>query len=78
MPQLRHEEGHGRHAQVHAEDLLHLRRSASLALAGIFPLAGFWSKDEILAGANGLGGDGGYKLMLVMGIIGAVLHRAPT
>ena len=26
------------------------------ALMGIFPLAGFWSKDEILAGANGLGG----------------------
>ena len=27
----------------------------SLALAGIFPLAGFWSKDEILvnAGHNG-------------------------
>ena len=34
--------------------------------------AGFWSKDEILAGANGLGGDGGYKLMLVMGLLGAV------
>jgi NADH-quinone oxidoreductase subunit L len=28
---------------------------ASFALAGIFPLAGFWSKDEILvtAGHNG-------------------------
>ena len=26
------------------------------ALAGIFPLAGFWSKDEILAGAGQLGG----------------------
>ena len=26
--------------------------SASLALAGISPLAGFWSKDEILAGAQ--------------------------
>ena len=25
----------------------------SLALAGIFPLAGFWSKDEILIGALG-------------------------
>jgi NADH-quinone oxidoreductase subunit L len=37
----------------------------------VFPLAGFWSKDEILAGANGLGGEGGYKLMLVMGVIGA-------
>jgi NADH-quinone oxidoreductase subunit L len=41
------------------------------ALMGLFPLAGFWSKDEILAGANGLGGEGGYKLMLVMGVIGA-------
>ncbi len=41
------------------------------ALMGIPPLAGFWSKDEILAGASGLGGEGGYKLMLVMGTIGA-------
>jgi NADH-quinone oxidoreductase subunit L len=43
------------------------------ALMGV-PLvtAGFWSKDEILAGANGLGGEGGYKLMLVMGLLGAV------
>ena len=24
----------------------------SAALAGIFPLAGFWSKDEILAGGH--------------------------
>ena len=24
----------------------------SVALAGIFPLAGFWSKDEILVNAN--------------------------
>ena len=45
----------------------------TLALAGIPPLAGFWSKDEILAGANGLGGDGGYQLMLVMGLIGAFM-----
>ena len=28
----------------------------SLSLAGIFPLAGFWSKDEILASAQGHGG----------------------
>ncbi len=28
----------------------------SLSLAGIFPLAGFWSKDEILASAQGQGG----------------------
>jgi len=31
----------------------------SLALAGVFPLAGFWSKDEILADAWQLGADGG-------------------
>ena len=43
----------------------------TVALIGIFPLAGFWSKDEILAGAHQLGGDGGYQLMLVMGLIGA-------
>ena len=29
---------------------------ATAALIGIFPLAGFWSKDEILAGAGQLGG----------------------
>jgi NADH-quinone oxidoreductase subunit L len=46
------------------------------ALMGIFPLAGFWSKDEVLAGANGLGGPGGYKVMLVMGLIGAFLTCA--
>jgi NADH-quinone oxidoreductase subunit L len=42
------------------------------ALAGLFPLAGFWSKDEILAGANQLGGDGGYQVMMVVGILGAM------
>ncbi|MGE3536289.1 MAG: NADH-quinone oxidoreductase subunit L [Candidatus Tectimicrobiota bacterium] len=30
--------------------------AATLAIAGIFPLAGFWSKDEILAGALKSGG----------------------
>ena len=46
---------------------------AMLALMG-FPLitAGFWSKDEILAGAHLLGGDGGYKFAVIMGLIGAV------
>jgi NADH-quinone oxidoreductase subunit L len=42
------------------------------ALIGIFPLAGFWSKDEILAGANQFG----YPVMLVMGSIGALMTAA--
>ncbi len=44
----------------------------SLALAGIFPLAGFWSKDEILLGAA----EDGYPLMLVVGLIGAAMTAA--
>jgi NADH-quinone oxidoreductase subunit L len=48
----------------------------SLALAAIFPLSGFWSKDEILAGASQLGGDGGYPLMLAAGILGGGLTAA--
>jgi NADH-quinone oxidoreductase subunit L len=44
----------------------------SAALAGIFPLAGFWSKDEILLGAH----RGGYDAMLVVGVIGAFLTAA--
>src|SRR5689334_9548856 len=42
------------------------------ALAGIFPLAGFWSKDEILVNA----GHNGYKAFLVIGIIGAFMTAA--
>jgi NADH-quinone oxidoreductase subunit L len=55
---------------------------SSLALAGVFPLAGFWSKDEILVGTGGwglfggTGGNGAYTLMLVMGIVGAALTGA--
>ncbi len=55
---------------------------ASLALAGLFPLAGFWSKDEILSGTGGWGffggsgGNGAYTFMLVMGIVGAALTGA--
>lgn len=45
------------------------------ALMGIFPLAGFWSKDEVLAGAQ-QGQEQGYMLMLVMGVIGALLTAA--
>jgi NADH-quinone oxidoreductase subunit L len=42
------------------------------ALIGIFPLAGFWSKDEILAGAN----QNDYPLMLIVGIVGAFMTAA--
>ncbi len=44
----------------------------SLALAGIFPLAGFWSKDEILVTA----GQTGYAAFLYVGLIGAFLTAA--
>jgi NADH-quinone oxidoreductase subunit L len=44
----------------------------SLALAGIFPLAGFWSKDEILVTA----GKSGYTAFLVVGLVGAFLTAA--
>ncbi|HEX2325907.1 MAG TPA: NADH-quinone oxidoreductase subunit L, partial [Chloroflexota bacterium] len=42
---------------------------ASLSLAGVFPLSGFWSKDEILVGAR----DAGAYLSLALGLIGAFL-----
>ena len=53
----------------------------SVALAGVFPTAGFWSKDEILVGTGGLGvgGDhanGSFHLMLIMGLVGAALTGA--
>ena len=44
----------------------------SLALAGIFPLAGFWSKDEILVNA----GHNGYQAFLVVGAVGAFMTAA--
>ncbi len=52
---------------------------ATAALAGIFPLSGFWSKDEILAGHGSLfsaGGNGTYHVMLVMLLIGAFCTAA--
>jgi NADH-quinone oxidoreductase subunit L len=49
---------------------------ATGALIGIFPLAGFWSKDEILAGASQLGGAGNYRVFMVVGIIGAFMTAA--
>jgi NADH-quinone oxidoreductase subunit L len=44
----------------------------SLALAGIFPFAGFWSKDEILVTA----GESGFDAFLVVGLVGAFLTAA--
>jgi len=44
----------------------------SLALAGIFPLAGFWSKDEILATA----GQNGFEIFVVVGLLGALMTAA--
>ena len=44
------------------------------ALIGLFPLAGFWSKDEILASAQQLGG--GYTAFLVVGLLGALMTAA--
>jgi NADH-quinone oxidoreductase subunit L len=49
---------------------------ATAALIGIFPLAGFWSKDEILAGASQLGGNGNYVAFMVIGITGAMMTAA--
>jgi NADH-quinone oxidoreductase subunit L len=54
----------------------------TVALMGIPPLAGFWSKDEILVGTGGwglfggTGGNGAYTFALVMGVIGAALTCA--
>jgi len=45
---------------------------ASAALAGIFPLSGFWSKDEILLSA----GRNGYWWFTAVGVIGAALTAA--
>jgi len=41
----------------------------SVALAGIFPFAGFWSKDEILLGA----GRNHYTFFMVVGLVGAFM-----
>jgi len=45
---------------------------SSAALAGIFPLAGFWSKDEILLSS----GRNGYWWFTAVGIVGAMLTAA--
>jgi NADH-quinone oxidoreductase subunit L len=44
----------------------------SVALAGLFPLAGFWSKDEILLGAQ----KNGYQFFMVVGLVGAFMTAA--
>ena len=47
------------------------------ALAGIFPLAGFWSKDEILAGTGGLNtATGSYYFALIMLLLAAFCTAA--
>ena len=48
---------------------------STLALAGIFPFAGFWSKDEILLGAFA-GQESAYPLMLIFGCVVALLTAA--
>ena len=49
----------------------------ALALAGIPPLSGFWSKDGIIASALADGGALGYTLV-VLGLLGALLTGAYT
>ncbi len=49
----------------------------TIALIGIFPFAGFWSKDEILAGAGQIGGgDFNYKVFVGVGLLGAFMTAA--
>jgi NADH-quinone oxidoreductase subunit L len=45
---------------------------ATVALAGVPPLAGFWSKDEILLGA----GENGYQAFMIVGLVGAAMTAA--
>ncbi|QQS26007.1 MAG: NADH-quinone oxidoreductase subunit L [Actinomycetota bacterium] len=45
---------------------------STLALCGIFPFSGFFSKDEIIDYA----GENGYKAFMVVGLVGAVLTAA--
>ncbi len=49
----------------------------ALALAGIPPLSGFWSKDGIISSALAEGGALGYTLV-VLGLLGALLTGAYT
>jgi NADH-quinone oxidoreductase subunit L len=47
---------------------------AALALAGIFPLAGFFSKDEIIDNV----GHNGYEVFMIVALVGAFLTAAYT
>ncbi|CAB4687008.1 MAG: NADH-quinone oxidoreductase subunit L [Actinobacteria bacterium] len=53
---------------------------ATAALAGVFPLSGFWSKDEILAGTGSFpgteGANGEYHVMLIMLLLAAFCTAA--
>ena len=44
----------------------------TVALCGVFPFAGFWSKDEILVNAK----ENDYTLFLIVGLIGAFMTAA--
>ena len=46
------------------------------ALIGLPPLAGFWSKDEILAAGHNLGANNAYEIFMVVGILGAMMTAA--
>jgi NADH-quinone oxidoreductase subunit L len=46
------------------------------ALIGLPPLAGFWSKDEILSGGHQLGTHNSYEIFMVVGAIGALMTAA--
>ncbi|MEY2438477.1 MAG: NADH-quinone oxidoreductase subunit, partial [Acidimicrobiaceae bacterium] len=46
------------------------------ALIGIPPLAGFWSKDEILSGAHQVGAHNGFEAFVVVGLLGALMTAA--
>jgi NADH-quinone oxidoreductase subunit L len=48
----------------------------TVALVGIPPFAGFWSKDEILAGGHELGFHNAYETFMIVGIIGALMTAA--
>ena len=72
-PQLRHEEGHGRAGQEDADhgDVLDHRRPRA---GGVFPLAGFFSKDEIIDNV----GHNGYETFMWIALVGAFLTAAYT